>query len=72
MNPIENRLFDLNLPDFVDKFKNKCVNLILPYVDSSIQIVESVDSPLIVIFIILIVIQLVRLALQKDNTNHQS
>lgn len=60
MYSTETILYSLNLPAFILTFKDKCVAYIIPLIDSCIHFVETLDGPIFLLLLILILVQLFR------------
>lgn len=51
---MENRLFDIDLPDFLLRFKQAGVNQILPALDGAIAYLNQTDNPLLMVLLIIL------------------
>lgn len=65
---VEEQLISIQLPVFLNSFKDKCLSYTIPLIDSSIDYVTKSESSLFFILIILVFLQLIRVALAKKPT----
>lgn len=65
---VEEQLISLQLPVFLNSFKDKCLAYTIPLIDSSIDYVTKSESSVFFILIVLVFLQLVRVALAKKPT----
>jgi hypothetical protein len=56
MSSIENRLFDIDLPDFLLRFKQAGVNQIIPVLDGAITYLNQTDNPFLMVLLIILFI----------------
>lgn len=68
MSMVEEQLIAIQLPVFLNSFKDKCLSYTIPLIDSSIDYVTKSESSLFFILIILVFLQLIRVALAKKPT----
>lgn len=68
MSVVEEQLISLELPVFLNSFKDKCLAYTIPLIDSSIDYVTKSESSLFFILILLVFLQLIRGALAKRPT----
>lgn len=65
---VEEQLISLQLPVFLNSFKDKCLAYTIPLIDSSIDYVTKSESSVFFILIVLVFLQLFRVALAKKPT----
>ena len=63
MSHSEQILYDIQLPEFVNKFKLACVEQLVPPIDMAIETINSTSSPLLFILLIILFVQLLRVAI---------
>ena len=61
----ENRLIDVNLPEFLLDFNNNCVSLLLPLIEAAIKYVESAQSSILFLLLLTLIVQMLRTSIMK-------
>ena len=68
MSIVEEQLLSMQLPVFFNSFKDKCLAYTIPLIDSSIDYVTKSESSLFFILIVIVLLQMIRVALTKKPT----
>ena len=67
MSSVEIVLYDISLPNFISRFRINCINYLVTPIDSVIAMVEQLNDPILFILLVILILQLLRVALVKDN-----
>ena len=71
MNQTEQVLYSIQLPDFLTQFKTACIQQLVPPIDSAISALNSTSDPIIFLLIIILFVQLLRVALVQSKNDSQ-
>jgi len=63
MTQVERSLLEVNFPDFVTRFKDVCLDQLLPIIDQTIDEIRQADNSTLIVLLIILFVQLLRLAL---------
>lgn len=67
MSASETILYEVDLPEFADRFRINCINYLLPPLEAAITAVEQLSDPVLLLLIGILLLQLLRVALVKDS-----
>ena len=71
MNQTEQILYPIPLPDFIMKFKDACVEQLVSPIDYAIESINSTSDPILFILLIVLFVQLLRVALIQGKNDSQ-
>ena len=61
----ENRIVDIDLPQFVLDFNNNCVSFLLPPIEAAIKYAENAETSLPFILLLILSVQIIRTSMLK-------